>query len=553
MAFPTVNEAQLVQISEEEIKQQETFIEAGKFRILGEYDKAIDILLPLLKERPDLAATAFELAKVYDQKRDLQNSILYLRQALRHDPTNSWYLMYNAELLDRNSLFAEAATAYQKVIDLKSSDQGLYYRMAAAQQRSGSYALAKATYQQIEDKFGYSEDVARRRIELAMDQNNLREAIAELERLNQSFPARIENLQFLADLYRQSGQTDKMKEIYTFILSVEPNNPAAQLNLSRTGSANSDAEVLSHLQVAMADKSQKLDGKIRTLIPFVQKLAQQPDTTLGAALIQLMKILDQTHPGEAKVQALSGDILQYSGDQKGAIIAYQNALKSARNIYSVWEQCGFLLAENQRWSELDKLVNEGLDYFPNQIQLHYLHGMAQAGLKNYTVAKSILENALLMQPSLDQSIDLHSLLGNVYYELKDYIKSDEAFEAALALDPNQINVLNNYARNLTQRNLKTDVSKSMLEKALKLRPDFASAETTLGIIAIKQNQLNQAKKMLDQALMHGGQQSAYTLEAYGDLQLMLKDVQQAVRYWQEAIEKGGEPNSLNKKIRDKKL
>lgn len=54
------------------------------------------------------------------------------------------------------------------------------------------------------------------------------------------------------------------------------------------------------------------------------------------------------------------------------------------------------------------------------------------------------------------------------------------------------------------------------------------------------------------ALDKGGRDSAALLEHYGDVLFMTGDIDEALEYWNKALEKGSDSKTLHQKIKDKK-
>lgn len=84
------------------------------------------------------------------------------------------------------------------------------------------------------------------------------------------------------------------------------------------------------------------------------------------------------------------------------------------------------------------------------------------------------------------------LLGNIYYEMGDHSLSLQSYEKALELDPNDHELIFTIACDLLRMN---DIQNSFKTFKLlsKIRPDFASIHTNLGVIYDKVERFEQAK------------------------------------------------------------
>jgi predicted negative regulator of RcsB-dependent stress response len=72
-------------------------------------------------------------------------------------------------------------------------------------------------------------------------------------------------------------------------------------------------------------------------------------------------------------------------------------------------------------------------------------------------------------------------------------------------------------------------------------------------VLYQKGQYEQARQWLDKALEAGGKQNAAILEHYGDVLFRLNKVEDAVAYWQLALEAGGDSALLERKINARAL
>ena len=94
--------------------------------------------------------------------------------------------------------------------------------------------------------------------------------------------------------------------------------------------------------------------------------------------------------------------------------------------------------------------------------IYYFNGFANLQKRHYQEAIVSLEQAKKLSSSNPKMVaEINSLLGDAYNATKAYDKSDKAYDDALAADPNNKAVLNNYSYYLALR-------KTNLEKAEKM-------------------------------------------------------------------------------------
>jgi len=91
---------------------------AQAYYLLGEKDKALEILTSLLKERSDFAKALIELGKIYLNERDLQAAEFYLKQALKLDRTSTEARYYLGEVLFQQGKLELAKAIWESLIQI---------------------------------------------------------------------------------------------------------------------------------------------------------------------------------------------------------------------------------------------------------------------------------------------------------------------------------------------------------------------------------------------------------------------------------------------------
>ena len=85
-----------------------------------------------------------------------------------------------------------------------------------------------------------------------------------------------------------------------------------------------------------------------------------------------------------------------------------------------------------------------------------------------------------------------------------------------------------------------------------VRTNETSFEDTYGWVLFQQENYKEAKEWIENALSHGGDQSAVILEHYGDVLFKLGETEKALTYWKKAKQKEGYSDKLDQKIKEGK-
>jgi Tfp pilus assembly protein PilF len=121
------------------------------------------------------------------------------------------------------------------------------------------------------------------------------------------------------------------------------------------------------------------------------------------------------------------------------------------------------------------------------------------------------------------------------------------------LDPDNVNVLNNYAYYLSLRGEKLDKAEKMAKHVNDLQANVASYEDTYAWILYREGKYEEAKTWLEMALKNGALNRPVILEHFGDVMYRLGDTDKAYEYWNRALKAGKGSEFLEKKVTDKKL
>lgn len=507
--------------SEEEVNKQKIFIEANKQKLLENYEEASVLFKEVLKTNPRNHAAAYELARVYDVLDNDEKALSSIKVAVSLDPTNMWYKLFLADVLEKSLKFNDAATIYQEMVEKFPETEYHYFQLAYYQVKSNNIKEAIGTYNQIEKKFGKNIELTRKKHALYLGQGDNKNAAKELESIVKEFPDNISYLHLLAGFYAQQGNESGAKSTYKKILELDPSNAKATIAIANDKKeGGDDFNYLRSLEAVFRDKNESIDIKIKTLFPYIEKIIEgnaQPELTEAA--LSLGEALTIVHPEDAKAFSIYGDLLYHSGDNEEALKQYDKTIKLNKSVFSVWEQVMYIHAELYNMEELATISEDGMDIFPNQVKLFYFNGIANSELENYKDALSSLNQASLMAGKNEAlKIDIYCRMVKPLVAQGKVDKAQDKITKALALD---------------NENFRTLSAQAYILAAQK---DAAKAKSTYQV-----------------ALNKGGQNNPEVLEDYGDFLAQQGNNEEANTYWQKAQQAGGKSTRLQNKISNKGL
>lgn len=520
-------------------------------KIIQNYQLAADYFKRVIELDPANAPAMYELANIYHAQNKEPEARALMNKAVSISPDNQWYWILLADIYKKTNDIAPLPDVFDQLIRLSPDDENSYYDKANALYLLNKITEATTVYNEIEKRFGPSDDLSEGRQRILIKQGKTGKATSELESQIVQHPEDLRNYLNLADIFSSAGNRNKAIEVLKKAALVEPGNAMIRLALASNYQAlGRFEEAFIELKIAFADPSLHVDEKVRIVLSF---FPQFEDYKARAYAEELALILTKTHPNDPKGFALYGDVLFQEQKYPEAAQQYRKALSLNNQVYQIWEQ---LLRIDISNSDFKSGVSDGeaaLAIFPNQAVLNLFTGVSYAQTQQYEKAIPALKMAASLETE-DKEVQaqIYSALGDAYNALKRYRESDEVYEKSLELSPDNSYALNNYAYYLAMRGEKLDKAAIMSKRSIALVPDNASFEDTYAWILFRQKKYQEARTWMEKALNNSEEESAVQMEHYGDILYHLGDVPAALLQWQKAKQAGGDSEKLNQKINGKK-
>lgn len=528
------------------------FFNGLKEKTLGNIDNALDNFIRCLQRDEHNDAVLFELAKIYVSKGQKDKALAAIAQALKSNPDQEWYLQFQGQLLEDANRSDESADVYKHLLELYPDRVEYFFRLANAYISSNQYGEAIKVYDRLESQIGITEDVSVQKQKIYLKQKKVDKAVAEVDKLIANNPTEIRYYMMAGEILLGNKLPDQAMTYYNKGLKLDPNNGYLVLAIADYYRAKKDeANAYEYVKRAFSLSDIDIDTKVRILYPFFGSL-DKPEYYKQA--LELSEIMVKSHPQEAKAYAMYGDFLaQKQEGQEQAAVQYRKAVRLDPSIYAIWDQLVRLEIGQKAYDAAIVHSDSAIALFPTQANMYFLNGVAKAQKGEHKAAVSALKNGLSIGSGNKALMaEMNASLGDSYHELNLIAASDSAYEAALAIDPEQAYVLNNYSYYLSLRGEGLEKAERMSKKSLDLDPKNASFLDTYGWILYKLNRYEEAKRYIEKAIAEGGG-SATVMEHYGDILYKLGETVLALDNWKKAKEAGGKSTFLDKKIADKKL
>lgn len=384
------------EISQEEVTRQSAFLDAETQRMLGKYDKAIELYKTFLYNNEKNDAAWYGLARSYTEKQEFGSALDAVDKAIKIAPENKWYYLLRADIYEKNAQQMQAADVYEELTKKFPETPEFYERLAYLSVLSNNPKRGLKALDQLEKLTGITELTGSRKHLIYVGMGDNKKAAAELRKLADAYPKNVEYLRSLAKFHQENGDKAAAKSVWEEILQKRPADTEAQLALLEKGKANSDAAFLQNLLPVFKDVTVAIDLKIKELAPYFDKISPTADGQTLSAFYDLAAALETTHKDDPKAWSVAGDIYYLSGRDQDALTRYRKCISLKPRVFSVWDNALEILNEQKQYPEMVQMAEQAMDAFPNQPRAYYWYGLASNALSKPSDALPVLEQSVLM-------------------------------------------------------------------------------------------------------------------------------------------------------------
>jgi len=294
----------------------------------------------------------------------------------------------------------------------------------------------------------------------------------------------------------------------------------------------------------------EFDVKFERFVPFLMSIDSEGNPLNADDYSKVFKIFSELHPHESKVQLLHANYLKHIGKVDEALVAYENALLIDQNQEEIWQEFLFLSMNAQSNEVFLKNCQSAISVYPESAMVQYLIGIAFSLNSNREQAIYHLNQVLkFVKGNTRLESQTYGFLGDMYHQENKPEQSFEAYDKSLAIDDNQVTVLNNYAYYLSEAELHLDKAERMISKVIEMEPQNPTYLDTYAWVLFKRERYFEALFIIEQAIEYDKEGNPVLLEHYGDILFKNGNVEKALEFWKRAAEtenKGLSEQLLNK-------
>ncbi|MBK8954835.1 MAG: hypothetical protein IPM34_04665 [Saprospiraceae bacterium] len=417
------------------VDQESLLVDALKEELIGNQQKAIDILEKLKHDPEFTSVSNYILSRIYFAQGKKEEAYHAIELSIRYEPDNKWYLLLKSNIAENLALPEAAAACHEELFRLEPNEYKHYDNAAYHHLQSGSFANALRVLDKAESVFGITPEIAIKKSFILGETKKFKKAVELLENCLTKYNGHSEMVAHLHALTEKSNDKNLKEQVYS---KYPPEKQVPDLQ------GNSFDQLL---DAVFNNPASDLDTKIKSLASVMEKMASENN----AQLKELMKYTDallKAYPSEVKTHCITADLFYILDDLSTAKLHYTQAVELGNVPYLVWENLLQTLENMAHWNDAKKYAIACLDYYPNQSYPHYLFALACFKTGEYSLAKSKLATLEIMQRhKKNPSVQLYLL----YAKVLDALNSDSKnyWEKALANDPTQVVILEKYLSDCT--------------------------------------------------------------------------------------------------------
>ncbi len=524
------------------------FVEGIKQRTLGNVEEAIKIFSRCLEMDPSSSTALYEIANIHLLRGDFQSAMMMLERAVLLNPRNQYYQTLLAKIYQQNKLYEKAADTFGVLSELSPDNTDYPLFRAEMFNLAGKQEEALACYNELEKKWGVTEQIALGKQAIFIKQGKKQEAYHEIEILIAKYKDETKYYGLLADMYLADSVMDKSLENYNKVLQNKPDDGFVQFSLANYYRVNGDyIKAYDHLKKGFDSSNLELETKIQ----MYMLLAQTEDHRLtDQQQLELINILINQHIDDDRPRALLVEYYLSKKLNKEAREQLRLVVEINKGNYAYWERLLYIDNDLSDWKSLSYDSRMAIKYFPEQPVLYILDAVSIIQAGNYKEVFAVLDSAEINAANNPQVLSqVYTYRAEAYYKLKNYDEAYKWFDKVVQIDPQNYLAMNNYAYYLSLRSIKLDIAEKLSNTVVQNNPNNATYLDTYAWVLFKKKDYQLAKFYMESALSNSTEENSVLVEHYGDILFFLKEKNKAVQQWEKSLKMGNQSKVLPEKIK----
>jgi tetratricopeptide (TPR) repeat protein len=528
-----------------EVSFMAAYLDAETLLLGGDKEAAFKAFQQLERQNQKVSAIPWRMAEIRLSLGGSEEALVYCKRAMALDPGNLWYKEQHARILERLGKRDLAAAVWEELIAAAPLKTHYYHESARNYLNAGKVDKALDVLNRKEQRMGMRESLSDWKVRILTGNGRHEEAANEIAKLRLKYPDRLKYRLWEARVCVQGKLNDRAINLLTPFLAIDPEHGEASALLvsvlARRGDYRRYFQALKNL---CANRAVNFSVKE----PHLRQWLNDPVNPLARdSTVALAQALEPHHQEDPAAMIFCGDAYAAVKDHARAIVAYQQALQYETGTFSLYEKLLRNLEMVRDFKEMARVADLMAEAYPTHVTTWIYLGYARLKQFKYPQAEEAIRSGLAFALEGADKNTLNSLLAQAVYRTGSKEDAFSLMEQLIKANPNNLSYQNNYAYLLAHSGTDLNKAFSMMEKVLERAPENPSYIDTYGFVLVRMGKAEQGLPYIEKALALMPD-DAEVLEHLGDAWSAMGQVAKARSFWQKALENGGEPNVLKRKL-----
>lgn len=524
------------------------YSEALRQKLMGNNGEALKYFEQCITMNPSSDASYFQMAQIVLGNNDPGNARKYLKKASEIQPENVWYQIMMAGTYFQQKMLDSAAYHYETAVKIEPERSDLQLVLANLYTETGKSGKAREILENLDKKFGLSENTAVSLIRTLIREKRFEEAKTRINGLLLQEPDQIVYNGLLADIYQNEGKNEEALDVYSQLLERNPDDPVIQMKLCDFLLKEKEFDELFAVINTLI-----LNGKISREEKIALFGGMIEDTVIVNRYSENMKmammILEATYVNDDIVLLIRPEFLTKQNKPEEAAARLEEIVKVKPDNYPAWEKLLLIYYETRNFEKLQISGKEAATRFNRSILAKILYAHAAMENKEYVTALDELKKAeILAGDNQEIQLQIITMKADIYYRSGNLDDAFKSFDEALIRKSDDLTVLNNYAYYLAEQNVKLKEAEEMAKTVISREKDNTTFLDTYAWVLYKRGKAREAARIMEQIVNSGEDDDAEWYEHYGFILKKLGKCREAVDKWEKAITLDGSKVNLKEEI-----
>ncbi len=531
------------------------FYEAVEQQNKGNYDAAFDLLNHCLTINSNAAEVYFTIASYYTELGRDSMAMHSMERAAVLSPQNDIYIERLALSYINTQNYGKAIDTYERLYSNNRDRTDVLSILAQLYNQQKNYDKVVSTLERIEQVEGSNEQITLSKMRAYSLKGDKKAELNALKQLSDKYPNDLNYRVMMGNWLLQNGREDDALDEYEAVLEQEPDNVSAQMSMldyyKQVGEDSLEQDMIEkvlissktpsatkiHILRQVVDENERVGAGSLEIIRLFQRILAEPQTTPDMTELYASYLKLKEYPQDT-IDVVLEKALEIAPDEAGARLQL---------IQSAWGRKDF--------DRVIDLCRTAQQYNPDDMAFYYFMALGYNMQDRVDEAIDATRRGVAVineDSNKDLVSDFYGLRGDLYHTKGMLEEAFAAYDSCLVWKSDNVPCLNNYAYYLSLTGKNLQKAEQMSYITVKAEPNNGIYLDTYAWILFMQGRYEESKIYIDQALKNDETPSADVIEHAGDIYWKCGDHAAALKFWQQAVDEGGDSKVLLKKLKQKK-